>query len=317
MPKGRRVERPRRGPRVAIVGAGIVGTVLGRVLVEEGGEVVAIVSRTLASARKAGRFLRCRRVSTTLTDIPPSAEIVYLTVPHAAIENVARALADQPGLDFGRLAVCHASGMLTADALSPLARRGTTTFSFHPLQTFPRTFAPRMIVPSARGIFYGVDGSARGLRIARRFARALAGRTVIIPRDTRVLYHAACVVASNHLTTLMAVLREMFEALGSSEREFFRVFAPIVEATLENIRRTSPADALSGPVARGGLETVAAHFDAVEVAVPHLIPYFRAVSLETVRLARAKGSIDAAQEAALRRLIASRQLEESPSMESL
>ena len=198
---------------------------LGRILVEEGGEVVAVVSRTLASARKAGRFVGCSRASTELKIIPPSAEFVYLTVPHAAIEEVAQALALHPGLRFNRLGVCHASGVLTADVLAPLAKVGATTFSFHPLQTFPRTFSPRLIVPSARGIFYGVDGSARGVRLARRLARALGGRVVLIPAESRVLYHAACVVASNHLTTLMAILREMFERIGCSEREFFPLFA--------------------------------------------------------------------------------------------
>jgi len=316
MPDTRKASQARRGPRVAIVGAGVVGSVLGRILVEEGGEVVAVVSRRLASARQAGRFVRCRRVSTELSSIPPAAEIVYLTVPHAAIEEVAGALALHPGLRFDRLAVCHASGVLTADVLAPLAQRGATTFSFHPLQTFPRTFTPHRIVPSARGIFYGVDGSDRGVRMARRLARSLAGRVVIIPPESRVLYHAACVVASNHLTTLMAILREMFQGIGSSEHEFFRLFAPIVNATLENIRQTSPADALSGPVARGGLETVAAHLDAVRSVVPHLMPYYRAVSLETVRLARAKGSIDAGQEVALRKLIISRGSEESLFVES-
>ena len=244
--------------------------------------------------------------STDLRAIPAAAEFVYLTVPHGAIEGVAGELALQSGLNFGHLGVCHASGVLTAEVLEPLARRGATTFSFHPLQTFPRTFAPRMIVPTARGICYGVDGTEAGVRQARRLARALAGRVVRIPPETRVLYHAACVVASNHLTTLMAVLREMFEGIGTTEREFLRMFAPIIEATLANIRRTSPADALSGPVARGGLETVAAHFDAVSRSVPHLLPYFAAISLETVRLARSKGSINDQQAGALRTLITSR-----------
>ena len=132
----------------------------------------------------------------------------------------------------------------------------------------------------------------------------------------RVLYHAACVVASNHLTTLMAVLEEMFEHLGTSERDFYRLFAPIIAATLENIRMTSPADALSGPVARGGLETVRAHFDSVRSVAPHLVPYYRAVSLETVRLARAKGSINATQEAALRSYLLSVAPDASASLES-
>ena len=66
-----------------------------------------------------------------------------------------------------------------------------------------------------------------------------------------------------------------------------------------NAERTSPAASLSGPIARGGVSTVSAHLDALGSAVPELIPYFVAVSRETVRLARRRGSITPGQERAL------------------
>jgi predicted short-subunit dehydrogenase-like oxidoreductase (DUF2520 family) len=291
--------------KVAIVGAGKVGTVLGRVLVEEGGRIVAVVSRTIRSAVTAGRYLRCRNSSTELSAIPPDTAIIYLTVPHAAVGEIARALAELPGRSFRRLAVCHASGMLTAEVLQPVRERGASVFSFHPLQTFPREFRPQDIVGTARGIYYGVDGDPRALRIARRLARALKGHVIEIPPQMRVLYHAACVLASNHLTAMLSLLDTMFQRIVPGERRFFPVFKPIIAATLANIEKTSPARALSGPVARGGVETVAQHFEAVRRWAPELVPYFAAMSLETVRLASAKGSIDEDRARALQDVITS------------
>ncbi len=191
---------------IAVVGAGRVGQVFGRVLLNGGDRIVAVVSRSRASARRGAEFLRCSTAGTSPSIIPPATDLVLLTTPHAAVEEAARAIAGLDGLPFRRMAFCHASGMLTADALAPLAARGATVFSFHPIQTFPRDFDPAEIVPSLAGIWYGVDGDPRGLRVARRLARRLGGKTVEIPRDMRVFYHAACVVASNHLTALAAVL---------------------------------------------------------------------------------------------------------------
>jgi predicted short-subunit dehydrogenase-like oxidoreductase (DUF2520 family) len=295
--------KTRRSLRIAIIGAGSVGNTLGRLSLENGGKVVCVVSRTERSAHAAGRFLRCRTVSTDLHAIPRTADVLLIATPHSAVEEVARALAQIEEYDYSGVAVCHTSGMLTAEALDPLARRGGTVFSFHPLQTFPRDFPPRAIVPTAKGITYGVDGSSAGLRAARRLARVLQGRVLEIPVERRALYHATCVVASNHLTALISVVESLHKLLGTKEEDFYRVFKPIVMATLRNIERTSAARALSGPVARGGVETVARHFEAVARYAPDMIPYFVQMSKETVRLAEAKGSISAAQREAMAALL--------------
>lgn len=291
--------------RVAIVGGGKVGSTLGRVLVEQGHRVECIISRTMRSARAAGKFIGCRAVSTDLADIPFRVNLIMLTTPHNAVMDVARNLARQDR-SFRGVAVCHASGMLTADALEPLRRKGATVFSFHPLQTFPRSFPPAHILPHARNIFYGIDGSPAGIAAARRLAKALQGHVFLVPTDLREFYHAACVVASNHLTTLLWVLETMYRALAPGKTDFLRVFSPIITATLANVRSTSPREALTGPVARGGVETVARHLDALERRAPAEIPFYSALSLETIRLAAASGMLTQPQQDALRDLCESR-----------
>ena len=289
---------------MAIVGAGNVGTVLGRLLREGGGSVTAVVSRHAATARKAAAFIRCRVHGDSLTLIGRETDIIFLAVPHAAVADVAAELAaTREDLPLPRIAVCHASGMLSADVLAPAARRGAVTFSFHPLQTFPRSFPPKVILPTARGIYFGVDGSAAGIRKARLFAHALGGRTVLIAPERRVLYHAACVIASNHLTGLLAALEEVHAAVTGGSGPSLDPYGPILGATLANILASSPADALSGPVARGGVETVARHIGAVRQYCPGLLPYFACMTGETIRLAARSGSLTPERRAALEDLV--------------
>jgi predicted short-subunit dehydrogenase-like oxidoreductase (DUF2520 family) len=290
---------------IAIVGGGTVGSVLGKVLAANGERVVIVVSRALHSARKAARFIGCKSASDSVADIPRRTSVVLIATPHATIKDVALQLSVHRELNFRRLAVCHTSGMLTAAALQSVNDRGADVFSFHPLQTFPREFKPGDIVPLARGISYGVDGSPRALRKAASLAQKLDGRILKVPPELRAFYHAACVVASNHLTTILSILESMFGRLGTKERRFLRVFTPIILATIENARKTSPADALSGPVARGGVETVAGHLSAIREVDPGLISYFGTLTLETVKLARAKGSITDEQAKAITNLVES------------
>ena len=288
--------------RVAIVGAGIVGHVLGRILVENRHRITAVVSRTAESARRCGRFLSCRTWSTSVEVIPQETRYVMITAPHGAVHDVARALARREGFSWRGVAVCHASGMLTAAALAPLHDLGATTFSFHPLQTFPREFAPRLIVPSARGIVYGVDGDAAGERKARVLARALDGRILHVPPEMREFYHAACVVASNHLTTMLGILTAFSHDIAPGRKNALDIFLPILQATLHNVALTSPARALTGPVARGGTETLARHFEAIRRYAPALIPYYARMTLETVRLAMEKHALSHEQVKELTRL---------------
>ena len=297
-----------RAWKVAIIGAGKVGSVLGRILADKDVPIVAVISRSPSSARKCARFVRCKRASTSLKDIPSDTSLILITTPHSAVEEVAIALSQLEQLRFKRLSVCHASGMYTADALAPLAARGATVFSFHPLQTFPRDFDPAQILESIPGIYYGVDGTRQALLVARQLAGRLGGHLISIPPGMRVFYHAACVVASNHLTGLLAALESMYGKLGSAHKAFFPVFKPIIMATLRNIEATSPVEALSGPVARGGTETVALHFDAVRRYAPELLPYFSSLTEETIALAERKGSLPPERVEEMRQLVRHQEL---------
>lgn len=291
-----KTQAPRRakrtsGLRVAIVGAGKVGQVLGRILYENGVPITCVVSRTAKSAAAGGRFLGCKNVSTDLAAIPSATNLVFISTPHSAVHDVARSLALEQKLRFRGLSVCHASGMFTAEALLPLKKRGATVFSFHPLQTFPRDFPCRDILPSARGIFFGVDGSPRALRRARQLAKLLEGYVFPVPPDKRVLYHAACVVASNHVTVLLWLLQGLCRSLGPYGSRSLAPFRPIIGTTIQNVLRASPARALSGPVARGGIDTVARHLEAVREFSPAFLQFFVHMTRETVRLAQEKGGL--------------------------
>jgi predicted short-subunit dehydrogenase-like oxidoreductase (DUF2520 family) len=286
----------------AIIGGGKVGTTLGRVLVEQGHRVACVVSRTARSARASAKFIGCDLATTDLASIPADVDLVLIATPHGAVADVARALG-RLERSFKGVVVCHASGMLTAEVLEPVKAKGATVFSFHPLQTFPRSFDCADILPNVRGIYYGVDGSAAGMRAALALARALEGYVLPVPPAKRELYHAACVVASNHLTTLFGVLQEMSRAVDPEVKDFLSVFFPIIMASIGNSRATSPGDALTGPISRGGVETVARHLAALERYAPDVIPFYAAVSVETARLATGTGSLSQAQKGELLRLL--------------
>ena len=75
--------------------------VLGRVLVEEGVRITAVVSRSRASARAAGRFSAARNASTALTAIPRGHRLSSSSRPRTRRSPTSRARSRRlEGLDF-------------------------------------------------------------------------------------------------------------------------------------------------------------------------------------------------------------------------
>jgi predicted short-subunit dehydrogenase-like oxidoreductase (DUF2520 family) len=294
-----------------IVGGGMVGSIFGRLLAESGAPPDLVVSRTSTSARRAARFSGAARASCDLGRLSARTRLIIVATPHAAVAPVAAALAALPQLDFARLFVCHASGMLTAAALAPVAERGARVFSFHPLQSFPRIYRPATLLPSARGITYGIDGGdAEALRMARRLARRLGGRALLVPPHLRVYYHAASVVASTHLAALTSILAEMYTQITSAtptgpttkprkmkdekpsrDNGFYSVYEPLLQGTLGLVKARSPRQALGGAIARGGVETLAEHLGAVSAHSPALVLPFAALCVQAIELVRQGGTL--------------------------
>src|SRR5450759_2345549 len=90
--------RPKRTSRTrstdwqtSIVGGGMVGSIVGRLLAESGAPPAIVVSRTAASARRAGRFSGAAFASSDLARLPALTRLIVVATPHDAIEPVARA----------------------------------------------------------------------------------------------------------------------------------------------------------------------------------------------------------------------------------
>jgi predicted short-subunit dehydrogenase-like oxidoreductase (DUF2520 family) len=87
----------------------------------------------------------------------------------------------------------------------------------------------------------------------------LDGRFVEVAETSRTAYHAAAVVASNHLVALLGSVERIAAEAGVP----LAAFLDLVRGTVDNVELLGPAAALTGPVARGDWATVARHRQAI------------------------------------------------------
>jgi len=186
-------------------------------------------------------------------------ELVLISVPDAAIREVAGTIAAGPW-------IAHVSGATPLTALDPHTRR----FGVHPLQTFTRARGAEQI-DGAWGAITAESDDAQARAIG--FAELLGLRPFVIAEADRIIYHAGAAIASNFLVTLYRSASRLLAAAGAPPA----ALVPLMERTIEN------GFELTGPIARGDLETVEAHLAEIARRAPELAPMYRALASLTSR----------------------------------
>jgi predicted short-subunit dehydrogenase-like oxidoreductase (DUF2520 family) len=152
--------------------------------------------------------------------------------------------------------------------LDTLAAVPARTGALHPLQTLPNVDAGLARLP---GSWCAIAGDAQVAVLAEQ----LELHPVTVTDEDRARYHAAACIASNHLVALVGQVERVAPVPLTALR-------PLMQASLDNAVDLGPADALTGPVARGDVETVRAHLDALP---PEEHGAYRALAGEARKLA--------------------------------
>ncbi len=244
--------------RLAIVGAGRLGTALARALRADTLPAAADRDAVLQEIDVVGALRRGESTS--------GCDAVLLCVPDAEIVNAASRIERGP-------LVGHCSGACQLDVLAP-----HEAFSMHPLMTVTPEGA------DFRGATAATDGDTiRALDLAQALARRLQMQPIHVVAADRAAYHAGASIASNFLLTLEAAAERLTASAGLERR----MLVPLVRATVENWAAVGAERALTGPVARGDEATIERQRNAVAQRTPELLELFDALTQATRTLAAA------------------------------
>lgn len=191
---------------------------------------------------------------------PDGVTTVILAVPDDTLTEIAITLAGHGEAPRGGSAF-HLSGALGTDPLAPLHARGYSVGTLHPFQTVANPITGADLLP---GSYFTISGEPQALVAARRILNALGSPWLTIPVSQRPLYHVAGVFASNYLVAILSAACRHLISAGVPEEEALDVVLPLVKGTLQNLEDLGAPQALTGPVARGDVETVHLHLRMLE-----------------------------------------------------
>jgi len=212
--------------KVRVVGAGRAGGALSLALVRVGWTVAPALGRT-----------------DDLAGAAHGVDLLVLAVPDPVIAEVAVAVDPDPDT-----VVVHLAGSLGLDVLAGHPRPA----ALHPLVALPdaETGAAHL----ADGAWFAVAGDP----LVEQVVADLGGHAFTVADEDRTHYHAAAVIASNHLVALLGQVERV-----APEGVPLEAFLALVRGTVDNVAALGPAAALTGPVARGDWATVERHLAAL------------------------------------------------------
>lgn len=275
--------------RVAVIGVGRVGSVIGAALERAGHQLVAATAVSDASLRRAERLLPGTPILPADEAIA-AADLVLLTVPDDQLAALVDGLAATDLWRPGQLAV-HTSGAYGIDVFAPAVAKGVLGLALHPVMTF--TGRPEDL-QRLDGAAFGVTAPEEFRPVAETLVLELGGEPVWVPESARTQYHAALSMGSNHLVTLVNDSSDVLRLAGVENPA--RLLTPLLEASLDNALRLGD-EALTGPVSRGDSATVERHVRALQ-GTPFLTPYL-AMAIRTMQRAFESGRINRQQSAEL------------------
>jgi predicted short-subunit dehydrogenase-like oxidoreductase (DUF2520 family) len=217
---------------IAIIGAGRVGTALGKGLHDAGWQIGPVVCRSEAAARNAVRAIGGGKPRVGLTRKVLISEVTLVAVPSAAIAEVSEGLAAIGGEEWRGKAIFHTSETRDRSDLRALERCGGATGSVHPLQVFGRR-----VIPSLQGICFGIDGSGKALKVARRIVTDLGGIPVKLNRMRPGLYDVALRFATDDVALVIRASAKILASLGFSGRQAANAAKHLALQTLENVEQ--------------------------------------------------------------------------------
>ena len=268
---------------IGFIGAGVTGTALAYQLWRQGYHVVAASSRSIASAQRLAAKIEGCTACSSPQQVADLARVVFITTPDDIIADIAAKLKWHPGQT-----IIHCSGVHSTDILEPAQKYGAHVCCLHPLQTFAGIEEAISNIP---GSTFALEGDDFGLSLARQLATALQGNIIVLKPGDKVLYHAAAVTLSNYLVTLMKTSADLWQSFGIPREEAIKAMLPLLKGTVNNIERVGIPGCLTGPIARGDVETIRKHVAALEKDHPDAIDTYRLMGLKTLGIALARGHL--------------------------
>lgn len=268
-------------PTINIIGAGRLGKTIAKLIADNKvGFIQAICNTTLKNSEDAIQFIGQGKACDTINDLPP-ADIILITTPDDNIQKCCELLSQTDNLKENSI-VTHCSGLLPSDILHSVKQKHCHVASIHPMRSFAD---PHISIQEYAGTYCAVEGDEEAIKIISPLFKSIESITFNIDKNTKHMYHAAGVIASNYLVTLYNTALQCLQEIDVENEIAHGLIANIMQSTLNNLTTTrSPDASLTGPIQRGDIGTIEKHLESLSTI--KLDSLYKTLGLATLEIAQ-------------------------------
>lgn len=262
---------------IGIIGAGKVGTALGGYLTAAGLPLSGYFDSVLPWAEDAANRTNTQCYA-TLKEILDKNKVILVTVPDDVIASVWEQCRRYPiaGKTF-----LHCSGVMSSTVFSEHEKADVHVGSLHPVCAVNSREAREVFF----GKFFVMEGDAIGIEILKTWMNTTHNEYKIIRSEDKARYHAAAVMSSNLVCALQQQGEDLLMECGFEPHEAHQLLSPLLLGNVGNITASNCVEALTGPVERNDIGTVARHLETLD---GDLLETYRLLSLKLVAMAEQK-----------------------------
>jgi predicted short-subunit dehydrogenase-like oxidoreductase (DUF2520 family) len=281
--------------RIGFIGAGRVARALAQGFAQHGERVVAVASRSVASAAQIAREVPGCTAMADAQAVVDACDLVFLTVPDGAIAASAAGLRWSQGK-----AVVHTSGATEIAALSIAAEQGAKIGGLHPMQNFAD---PVVALAGLPGCAAAIEAQGELSSTLESLARVLGMKPIRLPPGARSLYHCSGSFAAPFLNVLLHEALKIWASFGVAADEALPMLIALARGTLDSMAKDGTVKSFAGPVSRGDVGTIERHLTALAKLPPEIRALYAALAIRAIPIAEEKGSLAPEAVASMRALL--------------
>ena len=242
---------------VGFIGAGKVGTSLGKYFSSKGIKISGYYSKTELHAAESADFTNSNSYK-NLTELAEVSDAIFVTVPDDHISHVWKELS---ALNIEGRYVVHCSGAMSSKVFSEAEKKGVYSFSLHPLFPIRNRFEGWEEINNA---YFTVEGNKERIDDVKELMIRTGNNTAEIESDAKIKYHAASVFISNLVIGLAKAGQDILGDCGLPSDFSENAWKALFMGNAENMVKNGLEDALTGPVERNDYITVEKHLESLE-----------------------------------------------------
>ena len=244
--------------QVTIIGAGHVGTVLGRLLMRKGWKLRQVFSRQISHARQLSVELG-GAFTDNIKTIDGEADLYLLCVTDDALPAVAAQLLS------GNKLVVHTAGAFSKEILHTASTQYGVLWPMKMIRKTMQELGPVSVI---------IDGSSKDtIDRIREIAALITDQITIADDQQRLKMHMLAAVTSNFPNHLYHLAADYCAA----ESIDFSIFYPLILETARSLERAHPAQLQAGPAFRGDTLTLEKHEQLLQ-NYPQLLALYEAIT---------------------------------------